>query len=536
MRTSLSPFGIRLVIAMFACGIGTAASGSLALWCTLADPLAAHDDANLFLWAVDLQAWLDRGGATAVPANVRGAPYPPLLPLVAAAAFQGTGLRSPGIAEAASAVAVLPLCLSVAWMAWCTHPARRRGLAALAAAAIAPLPLWSLGHPGTFHLDLSLGALVGATACCGAATLARGGTGSAVATGVLGALSLAVKWTAGLFLWPLLLVGIWRCPGRTSVAVAVCLVLVGPWYLDAGPALWTFVEANLAGDYTGGSNPLALVSPFYPSRLVHGVVGTPLLVCFVAGLAHRGPHRTVVGCLFAGVVALTLQPYPDERYLLAGLGLLAPAVVWGASRLLGRLGLLAVLAAGLVFVWSWLPVGVPQGTLIARRDGLRAAGLRAARADLQTPVLRWKGAAPSPFRSADPLQLAARALDRAAPPGPLAVHVVDLVGRSVLERTRVELARVRGPGVQISRPPEREEALRAALSAGQTQAWSPPRALARRAWVLVNLREADLPASRKAWEHLTAEGREVVYRGGAPQGERPGVVIVWGPPVPRAPG
>ena len=531
MRPSLPPLGIRLLVVMIAILIALSAAGSLGLWSLVCAPLAAHDDANLFLWAVDLEAWWAGGRAGPVPHNVRGAPYPPLLPLAAAGVFQAVGSRSPGLAEATGALTLLPLCLSAAWMGWATHPRRDRGLAALAACAVAPLPLWSLGHPGTFHLDLPLGALVGAAVCCGLVALVRGGVLAPVLTGVLAALALGVKWSALLFLGPALMLGCFLRPRAVALAAGVCGLLVAPWYTAALPGLLSFAQDNLAGDYEGGSNALAIAAFFYPSRLANGVLGAPLLVCLALGAATRGVHRVALGALAAGILLLTLQPYPDERYLLGGLALLVPAVVLGATRIAGRPGLLAVLAAGLTFVWSWLPLPVPSGTLVNERDGLRASGLRAARADLLKPALRWKGRAPSPLRPADPLRLAARALHRSAPPGPLALHVVDLVGRSVLERARVELAGLRGLACS---PGPRGSA--AGRTPGRREPWTPPPALARKAWVLVNLRAEDLPAAAPAFEVLAKQGRRVAYRGGASEGERPGVVVLWTPPVAENPG
>ncbi len=536
MRLSLSFLATRLLVAMLAMAIALSAAGSLGLWSLVATPTAAHDDANLFLWAVDLEAWLARGGAGTVPPNVRGAPYPPLLPLAAARVFQAVGARSPALAEATGAATLLPLCLSAAWMGWATHPPKRRALAALAAAALAPLPLWSLGHPGSFHLDLPLGALVGASVCCGLVAVCRGGAAAPVAAGLLAALALSVKWTAAAFLVPAWVVGLFRNPRAAALAAGVCGLLAAPWYATALPDLLAFAQANLAGDFDGGANPLALSASFYPSRLCHGVLGTPLLGCCLLGAIQRGPHQVALGALLVGMLLLTLQPYPDERYLLGGLALLVPAVVQGAVRVAGRGGLLVLFASGLFFVWSWLPLPLPEGTLIDDRNGLRPAGLRAARADLVQPALRWKGRALDPLRPADPLRLASRALHRSAPRGPLALHIVDLVGRSVLERTRVEMAALRGPGVQLSRPAAREATLRAALRQGEQKGWAPPVALRDRAWVLVNLRVEDLAVARPVFQALAAEGRRVAYRGGASEGERPGVVVLWTPPEAQHPG
>ena len=517
--------------------------GAFAAWCLARDLSAAHDDANLLLWAVDLEAWLRAGARGGLPANVRGAPYPPLVPLVAAATFWLTDLRSVGVACASAAPWLGTLSAAAAW----SVGAARGPAAGLAACALAPMALWSLGHPGSFHVEVPLACSVGAVALVGWRLAKRPSVGIAIVVGALAAVALLTKWTAALFLFPLWVAGVAGPARRWMVAAAaLALALCGPWYLPELPRILSFTADNLAGDYTGEAAGLALAAPFYPSRLVTGVLGAPALVLAALGVSSRrsGPHRAAALALLVGVALLTLQPYRDQRYLIAGLGLLAPILVEGGLRISRRWAPPVLIAVGLLHTATVLdPVATPwpdpggwTAALVDDRDGLRRRGLQLARRDLMRPRLRLRGPAPDAVGpSTPPLRQAARAVHRAAPPGPLTVHVVDTVGRSVLERLKVELALLRGPGVQVSRSPLREAVVTQRLQAGRVEAWMAPPSLTERAWIIESLDAGSLRDAHPAWAALRAQGRAVVARGGARTGERPAVIQVWGPPGWRGP-
>ncbi len=81
-------------------GVAGLWAAGFAAWCVLGEPVAAHDDANLLLWAVDLQDWLAAGAPLPVPPQPPQRPYPPLvrcwqpcLALLGAHRGPGPGIR-----------------------------------------------------------------------------------------------------------------------------------------------------------------------------------------------------------------------------------------------------------------------------------------------------------------------------------------------------------------------------------------------------------------------------------------------------------
>lgn len=192
------------------------------------------------------------------------------------------------------------------------------------------------------------------------------------------------------------------------LATGVLLAVAGPWYWANLPGLQAFLADNMAQKYHGDRIPTLTGLPFYPAVLLTRVLGTPLALLFSLGagaalLRGRGRGRLAVWSLFAlasGAFILGVLPYRAGRYLVAGLGLVAPIAVLSVSGFprVGRLLWPALIVTGIAHQLSWIPlkygwVQVPHHWslfTLPERDlfGNSARGMADAAFDLRHP--RWR--------------------------------------------------------------------------------------------------------------------------------------------------
>ena len=492
------------------------------LWLSQATAIETwDDDAGLYRLATCLEDQVrGQGGAC-----FAGAPYPPLIPAIAAMHFVVTGARGLDMAL----WSLWPWLVVLGLALWVGVRKAAGTWAALAAVALGPAVLWSLHIRGKFYTEVPLAALgVAAIVAWVHSERFRGGRASILLGSILG-LGLLAKWSFAFFLGPpmamawaiglastlrdkraqalvaagvlgaitllavgasgRLLGGLWpgtvlgvviaggtafmaqarpnalADDGRTRLkhlawATAAVLVVAGPWYLTHLGALQAFLADNMAQKFHGDPiGPLA-GSGFYPAVLLTRVASTPLAALLVLGsvmsLRKDEPalSRWCLLALASGTLILGVLPYRSGRYLVAGLGLVAPIAVLGLARLpkVGRIGAITVMAAGILHQLSWIPLGAgalhvphhwPIFTL-PEQDlfGNSRQGIAQANSDLIHPRWRFLPVASPPVDR----PVAARALVQATAadaPGPFLLVVLDPAGRVNANSLETELLSTR---------------------------------------------------------------------------------------------
>ena len=301
------------------------------------------DDAGLFKLAL-CYAGMDASGDIGCAA---GAPYPPLVPWLAAQRFLSAGSASLHLALTSQWPFLLVLCGSL-------YMGMRRvasPMAGLAAMALGPVVVWSLHIRGKVYTEVPLAALV--VAAVVALSLSEGfrrRVPSALLGLILG-LGLLTKWSFAFFLGPPVLIAVvyavyrsveprlmrlgaagvaaavpllvvagaaswvpygltmgfwsalglvaglawcaWRRPALVSAStlgnVGLCTVLVvavsGPWYWSHLASMQEFLAANVAQEYHGDPITGIAAWPFYPAVLTTRVMSTPLLGLALMGAA-----------------------------------------------------------------------------------------------------------------------------------------------------------------------------------------------------------------------------------------------------------
>jgi hypothetical protein len=149
-----------------------------------------------------------------------------------------------------------------------------------------------------------------------------------------------------------------------GLMVVLVLVIAGPWYWSYLPSMQEFLASNLAQKFHGDPVQGVMGWPFYPAVLTTRMMSTPVLFLFAAGtlLAFgRGAPPLVRICLFGlavGSLVLGVLPYRSGRYLVAGLGMLTPVVLWPLVRWprFARVALPVTVLVSLAHQISWIPL------------------------------------------------------------------------------------------------------------------------------------------------------------------------------------
>jgi hypothetical protein len=220
--------------------------------------------------------------------------------------------------------------------------------------------------------------------------------------------------------------------------------------------LQAFLTDNIAQKFHGDAVSTLDGLAFYPAVLLTRVLGSPLsaLLLLGVGLSARRTHpalsRWTLLALLCGVAILGVLPYRSGRYLVAGLGLVVPAMVIGAASLprIGQSASILLLVCGIAHQLSWIPLGAgwlqvphhwPIFTL-PEQDlfGNSQAGIDQAQADLTRPRWRFLPVASPPVERA----VAARELVQTtaeAASGPFLLVIFDPASRVNANSLKTEI-------------------------------------------------------------------------------------------------
>jgi len=246
------------------------------------------------------------------------------------------------------------------------EPAAGRAAAFLYAAHTLPLSYGSMPYPRPISTALLLAAFV---------LLAREGAGaaSAVTAGVAAAAAMAVRWSEGVLLVPLLGFAAWRTRSRAAIArvaagfVAGALVLVGLFDRITRGAPF----ASLLAFERFGADPAAVGAfrhrPwFWYATNVLGWAGPILVVLALVGVADR---RSLTPLLLAvsTIVLLSLSPMKQPRYVQAAIPFLAMAAALGWEQIRSR-----SVAAASILLFAAVPFGLERTLHLLEHKSLSA--------------------------------------------------------------------------------------------------------------------------------------------------------------------
>jgi hypothetical protein len=241
-----------------------------------------------------------------------------------------------------------------------------RAAAFLYAAHMLPLAYGSMPYPRPISTAFLLAGFV---------LVARRGApaGAAVAAGVAAAAAMAVRWSEGVLLVPLLGFAAWRTRSAAAVArvaagfAAGALLLVG---LFDG-VTWGAPFASLLAFVRFGADPAARGVfrnrpwSWYGTNLV-GWAGPVLVVFALAGLRDRRSRAPLLLAASATVL-LSFSPMKQPRYVQAAIPFLAMAAAVGWDRIRARApGLASVLLAAAV------PLGLERALHLLEHKSLSA--------------------------------------------------------------------------------------------------------------------------------------------------------------------
>jgi len=167
--------------------------------------------------------------------------------------------------------------------------------------------------------------------------------------------------------------------------------------------------------------------------------------------------RWSIVALVSGTLILGVLPYRSGRYLIAGLALLVPVVVWPLARwpAAARLLLPGALAVGLGHQLSWIPIAA-GGSVVPHHWSLFTLpepdlmgntrhGIYAAYQDLLRPQWRFLPVTSPPIHGRPLSEWVARSVRRSAGATPSLTVVVDASQRLNLNAMSTHLASTRPP-------------------------------------------------------------------------------------------
>ncbi len=196
------------------------------------------DDAGLYRLATCLE---DQLRGSSIPCFA-GAPYPPLIPGIAALHFLATGDRGLGLALHS----LWPWTVLLGLALWLGVRREAGSWAGLAAVALGPVVVWSLHIRGKFYTEVPLAAIALACMVAWVACERFQRRRPAVILGVLLGLGLMAKWSFGFFLGPPMALAWalgWSAPVRNRRAAA----LLGAAVLGCAALLVAGASGRLLG-------------------------------------------------------------------------------------------------------------------------------------------------------------------------------------------------------------------------------------------------------------------------------------------------
>jgi len=364
------------------------------LWLSYATAVETwDDDAGLFRLATCLEDQM-RGQAGACFA---GAPYPPLIPSIAALHFILTGARGVDMAL----LSLWPWTVLLGIAVWVGVRRAAGEWAGLAAVALSPAVVWSLHIRGKFYTEVPLAAI--AVACMVAWIHSEGfrKRRETLLLGLLLGLGLLTKWSFAFFLGP-------------PMALAWAMGLAGPFRSKRLGALLgallmgavALLVSGASGRLMGGLVPgiglggVAVVAAVFLSRRDPGLIeddGTKRWVNMALAtgviLLVAGPwYLTHLGQLQAFLADNMAQKFHGDPIGAVGGSGFYPAVL--LTRVLGSpLALLLVLGAVLALRPShpplarWCLLSLLAGAIILGALPYRAGRYLVAGLGLATPVI-----------------------------------------------------------------------------------------------------------------------------------------------------
>ncbi len=250
---------------------------------------------------------------------------------------------------------------------------------------------------------------------------------------------------------------------NAGLVAVVCVAVAGPWYWTYLPTMQEFLAANMAQKFHGDPVPGLAGWPFYPAVLFTRMMSTPVLILALLGgaLACRKNCPSIVRWsmfgLISGTLILGVLPYRSGRYLVAGLGMLVPIVVWSLAcwPRLARVALPAAFAIGMGQQFSWVPMAsggsvvphhwpiftLPEPDLM----GNTRHGIYGAYQDLLSPRWRFLPVANPPIHGRPLSEWVARRVRQHAGSTPSLTVVVDASQRLNLNAMSTHLAATRPP-------------------------------------------------------------------------------------------
>lgn len=351
------------------------------------------DDAGLYRLATCLEDQI-RGGSTAC---FVGAPYPPLIPAVAALHFVITGARGLDMAL----LSLWPWTVVLGWALWIGVRKAAGDWAGLAAVALGPVVVWSLHIRGKFYTEVPLAAI--ALACVVAWVHSEGFTKRrpSLLLGLFLGLGLLAKWSFAFFLGPAMALA-WaigmsapvrdkRARWLMGAAVLGCVGLLAAGAtgrLMGGliPGICVAIGAGAGAGFLAKRRP-AMLGADAPVRWANLALSTGMIL-LIAGpwyLAHLGQLQAFLADNMAQ------KFHGDPIGALEGAGFY-PAVL--LTRVMGTpLAILLLLGVGLSMgknhprLSRWCVVGLVAGTLILGVLPYRSGRYLVAGLGLVTPVV-----------------------------------------------------------------------------------------------------------------------------------------------------
>jgi len=245
---------------------------------------------------------------------------------------------------------------------------------------------------------------------------------------------------------------------NAGLCVAICVLISGPWYWTYLPTMQEFLAANMAQKFHGDPVSGLVGWPFYPAVLFTRMMSTPLLVFALLGgvVSFRKDCPSVVRWsllgLISGTLILGVLPYRSGRYLVAGLGLLVPIIIWAMAfwPTVRRVALTSALVLGLAHQISWIPMAVGGSSVphhwsvftLPEPDlmGNTRHGIYAAYQDLLRPRWRFLPVANPPIHGRALSEWVARTVRRYGGQVPSLTVVVDAGQRLNLNAMATHLA------------------------------------------------------------------------------------------------